>query len=218
MTSMEKNTNLSCVKVCFRFFTRGFGLLVLLAFLATGMYILLRGAGAYLIIADELQPANAIVMLSGGDDSRMKESLSLYKDGYGKVIILTETGRQLENFDTLHSNDIRIQLLNNGIPAGNILITDIKVSSTLDEAYAIKKILSNQQFTSAIIVTDPYHTRRTALVFRSVFGDSPIKLIFRPVRSSWFNSRTWFLSLHGWKYTVLEYLKLFGYYLGIKES
>lgn len=193
-------------------------MLLLLAFLGIGTYIILRGAGAYLIIADELQPANAIVMLSGGDDSRMAEALSLYRDGYAKVIILTETGRQLENFDTLHSTDIRIQLLNNGIPSGNILLTDVKVSSTLDEAYAVKKLLTNQQFTSAIIVTDPYHIRRTALIFRNVFGDSPIKLIFRPVRGSWFNSRTWFLSFDGWKFTSLEYLKLFGYYLGIKES
>lgn len=192
--------------------------MVILAFLVTGMYILLRGAGAYLIIADELQPVNAIVMLSGGDESRMGEVLSLYEDGYSKVIILTETGQLLENYDTLHSKDIRVQLLNNGIPSGNILLTDIKVSSTLDEAYAVKKLLTNQQFTSAIIVTDPYHIRRTAVVFREVFSDSPIKLIFRPVRGSWFTSRTWFQSLDGWKFTGLEYLKLLGYYLGIKES
>jgi uncharacterized SAM-binding protein YcdF (DUF218 family) len=215
---MKKEKNSSWCKGCFKLISGGTGLLVLLAFLAVGGYILLRGAGAYLIIADELQSAQAIVMLSGGDDSRMEEALSLYKDGYGKVIILTETGRKLENYETLHSNDIRIQLLNNGVPSGNILITDIKVSSTLDEAHAIKKLLTNQQFSSAIIETDPYHTRRAALVFRNVFNDSPIKLIFRPVRGSWYNSRTWFLSLDGWKYTILEYLKLFGYYLGFKES
>ena len=215
---MKKEKNSSWCKGCFKFISGGTGLLVLLAFLAVGGYILLRGAGAYLIIADELQPAQAIVMLSGGDDSRMEEVLSLYNDGYGKVIILTETGRKLENYETLHSNDIRIQLLNNGVPSGNILITDMKVSSTLDEAYAIKKLLTNQQFSSAIIETDPYHTRRAVLVFRNVFNDSPIKLIFRPVRGSWYNSRTWFLSLDGWKYTILEYLKLFGYYLGFKES
>jgi uncharacterized SAM-binding protein YcdF (DUF218 family) len=142
----------------------------------------------------------------------------LYKDNYGRVIILTETGQRLGKYDTLYSNDIRIQLLNHGVPNGNILITNVKVSSTLDEAYAIKKLLTNQQMSSAIIVTDPYHTRRAALVFRSVFGDSPIKLIFKPVRGSWYNSKTWFLSPDGWKYTILEYGKLFGYYLGIKEG
>ena len=215
---MENKKNSSCSAGCLKFFTRGLGLLLLLAFLAVSAYVLLRGAGAYLIIADELQPANAIVMLSGGVESRMEEALSLYRDGYGKVIILTETGQQLENFETLHSNDIRIQLLNNGVPGGNILITDIEVNSTADEAHAVKELLTNQQFTSAIIVTDPYHIRRTAVVFRDIFGDSPIKLIFRPVRGSWYNSRNWVLKGEGWKFTVMEYLKLAGYYLGIKES
>jgi uncharacterized SAM-binding protein YcdF (DUF218 family) len=208
----------SFIKGCIKIFTHGFGIIALLAILIVGGYILLRGAAAYLIIADKLQPAQAIVMLSGGDESRMKEALSLYKDNYGKVIILTETGQRLGKYDTLYSNDIRIQLLNHGVPNGNILITSVKVSSTLDEAYAVKKLLTNQQMSSAIIVTDPYHTRRAALVFRNVFGDSPIKLIFRPVRGSWYNSRTWFLSPDGWRYTFLEYVKLIGYYMGIKEG
>jgi uncharacterized SAM-binding protein YcdF (DUF218 family) len=215
---MQNKKNFSCSGGCLKYFTRGLGLLLLLAFLAISFYLLLRGAGAYLIIADDLQPSDAIVMLSGGVESRMEEALSLYQDGYGKVIILTETGQQLENFDTLHSNDIRIQLLNNGIPGGNILITDNVVNSTADEAYAVKVLLTNQQFMSAIIVTDPYHTKRTSIVFQDIFGDSPIKLIFRPVRGSWYTSRTWFLSKGGWKFTLTEYLKLAGYLLGIKES
>jgi uncharacterized SAM-binding protein YcdF (DUF218 family) len=208
----------SLIKGCLKIFTHGFGIIALIAILIIGVYILLRGAAAYLIIADKLQPAQAIVMLSGGDESRMKEALSLYKDNYGKVIILTETGQRLGKYDSLYSNDIRIQLLNHGVPNGNILITSVKVSSTLDEAFAIKKLLTNQKISSAIIVTDPYHTRRAALVFRNVFGDSPIKLIFRPVRGSWYNSRTWFLSPDGWRYTFLEYVKLIGYYMGIKEG
>jgi uncharacterized SAM-binding protein YcdF (DUF218 family) len=205
-------------KGCLGSLIHSFGLIALIACLIIGGYLILRGAAAYLIIADKLQPAQAIVMLSGGDESRMKEALTLYKEKYGKVIILTETGQRLGKYDTLYSNDIRIQLLNHGIPNGNILITDVKVSSTLDEAYAVKKLLTNRQISSAIIVTDPYHTRRTSLIFRSVFDDSPIKLIFRPVRGSWYNSKTWFLSLDGWKYTLLEYGKLIGYFLGIKEG
>jgi uncharacterized SAM-binding protein YcdF (DUF218 family) len=208
----------SLIRGCFKVFTHGFGIIASIAIIIIGGYILLRGAAAYLIIADKLQPAQAIVMLSGGDESRMKEALSLYKDNYGKVIILTETGQRFGKYDTLYSNDIRIQLLNHGVPNGNILITSVKVSSTLDEAYAVKKLLTNRQLSSAIIVTDPYHTRRAALVFRNVFGNSSIKLIFRPVGGSWYNSRTWFLSPDGWRYTFLEYVKLIGYYMGIKES
>jgi uncharacterized SAM-binding protein YcdF (DUF218 family) len=215
---MEKENANSCLKGCLRILSRGFGILFMIALLLAGGYLVLRGAGAYLIVADALQPAQAIVMLSGGDESRMQEALSLYGENYGDVIVLTETGRTLEDSGSLYSNDIRIQLLNNGVPSGNILITDMQVGSTLDEAYAVKELLTNRQFTTAIIVTDPYHMRRMVLIFRNVFGESDINLIFRPVRGSWYTSRTWFLSADGWKYTVLEYLKLIGYYLGFKES
>jgi uncharacterized SAM-binding protein YcdF (DUF218 family) len=113
---------------------------------------------------------------------------------------------------------MRIQLMNNGVPSGNILITDHIVGSTVDEAVAVKNLLTNRQFNSAIIVTDPYHTKRTSIIFRDTFADSPIKLMIRPVASSWYNSRSWFLSLRGWQYTFLEYLKLAGYYMGIHEN
>lgn len=198
-------------------FASGAGIIALMLIAAIGGYIVLRGAGAFLIIADELSEAKAIVVLSGGDETRMREALDLYEDGYADVIILTETGRELENLDVLHSFDMRIQLMNNGVPSGNILITDHIVGSTADEAAAVKTLLTNRQFNSAIIVTDPYHTKRASIIFRDVFADSPIRLIFRPVTSSWFNSRTWFLSARGWQYTLLEYLKLAGYKLGIQE-
>lgn len=215
---MKDKQNRSCLQGCLGTFAGGLGLITFLLVLFIGGYLLLRGAGAFLIVADELTQVKAIVVLSGGDESRMREALELYNKEYGNVIILTETGRELENLDVLHSFDMRIQLMNNGVPSGNILITDIQVGSTVDEAIAVKELLTNRQYNSAIIVTDPYHTKRASIIFRDVFDESPIKLSIRPVTDSWFNSRTWFLSLRGWQYTVLEYLKLAGYMLGVQES
>ncbi len=208
----------SCVQSCLGIFTSGFVVIAFVILLAVGGYLFLRGSGAFLIVADELEKASAIVVLSGGDETRMSEALDLYEDGYADILILTETGRELENLDVLHSFDMRIQLMNNGVPSGNILITDHIVGSTVDEAVAVKNLLTNRQFNSAIIVTDPYHTKRTSIIFREIFGDSPIKLMIRPVTSSWYNSRSWFLSPRGWQFTLLEYLKLVGYYLGIHEN
>jgi len=215
---MNDTKRKSCFQSCLGFLSSGVILVVLLLLLGIGGYIIFRGAGAFLIVADELEEASAIVVLSGGDETRMSEALSLFEEGYANVIILTETGRELENLDVLHSFDMRIQLMNNGVPSGNILITDHIVGSTVDEAVEVKNLLTNRQFNSAIIVTDPYHTKRTAIIFREIFGDSPIKLMIRPVTSSWYNSRTWFLSGRGWQFTLLEYLKLAGYYLGIHEN
>lgn len=214
----EDQEDRSCFKGCFGIFAGGISLLIMLVVLIISAYIGLRAAGAFLIVADELTAAKAIVVLSGGDESRMGEALKLYEDGYGNILILTETGRELENHDVLHSFDMRIQLMNNGVPSGNILITDHIVSSTVDEALAVKNLLTNRQLNSAIIVTDPYHTKRARIIFRDVFGDSPIELRVQPVSGSWYTSRTWFFSLKGWQFTLLEYLKLAGYFLGIQES
>ncbi len=202
---------------CFRVIGGGIGLLLLLLFIALGTYALLRKAGSYLVYSDELEPSSAIVVLSGGTESRMKEALKLYKDGYGKVIILTETGRQTEGYEYLNSFDMRIQLLNNGVPDGNIIITDLTVNTTVDEAGAVRDLLKNRQYGSAIVVTDPYHTRRAAKIFHDLFGDTGIRIVIRPVRDSWYKPKTWFLSKSGWKFTISEYLKLVSMKFGIVE-
>lgn len=175
---------------------------------------LLRAIGSYLIVSSELEYANAIVVLSGGDESRMQEALELYNDKYSPLIILTETGDVVEGYDYLHSFDMRIELLNNGIPSGNILLTDQKATSTQEEAEAVKRLLTSRQLTSCIVVTDPYHTRRAYLIFRDAFKDTGIKVMIHPTSPHWFNADTWFLKLSGWRFVLLEYIKLFTYKLG----
>lgn len=200
---------------CSSLFTSIGCMLILLLLSLAGFYVLLRGAGAFLIVADELVPAKAIVILSGGTESRMNEALRIYEDNYADVIILTETGEKVVDTDYLYSFDMRIQLMSNGVPSGNILMTKLEVASTVDEARAVKEIMMIHQYPSAIIVTDPYHSRRTRQIFNDVFAETDIKLYIRPVRDSWFNSRSWFLSAQGWQFILLEYTKLIGYWLGL---
>jgi uncharacterized SAM-binding protein YcdF (DUF218 family) len=218
MAEDKERKEKSCLKGCYKLFTRGIGILVLIIILIGFTYLLLRGAGAYLIVADEMEPAKAVVVLSGGTESRMREALRLYNDNFGDVVILTETGEEIADLEVLHSFDMRIQLMNNGVPSGNILITSIEVSSTVDEAKAVLDLMSRRQLSSAIVVTDPYHTRRTRKIFNDIFQGSNIDLFIRPVRGSWFNSRSWFLSPQGWQFTILEYLKLIGYTLGFEST
>jgi len=204
-----------CLKGCIGVLGGVFGVVVILGAAVVFGYLGLRGAGAFLIIADELEPASAIVIMGGGGEPRMEEALELYRDKFARIIILTETGEYIEEYDYLQSFDIRIQLMNNGVPAGNILITESEVTSTLDEAKAVLKVLKSRQMNSAIIVTDPYHTKRTSIIFNDIFANEEIRLYFHPVTPSWYNSRTWFLSKEGWKFTTLEYVKLTAYFLGI---
>jgi len=217
MKNKDKNNKKNCLGGCFGI-AGGivFAIAAVIFFIVFG-YLALRGAAAFLIIADDLEPASAIVIMGGGGEPRMAEALELYRDRLSRIIILTETGEYVEEYDYLQSFDIRIQLMNNGVPAGNILITESTVSSTLEEARAVLKVMKTRQMNSAIIVTDPYHTKRTSIIFDDVFADEEIRLYFHPVTPSWYNSRTWFLSGDGWKFTALEYAKLAAYALGIDD-
>ena len=211
----HKNQTISPFKKRWKTSGSAFVLIIIATIAVVLGYLGLRAMGAYLIVASPIKSANAIVVLSGGDESRMAEALRLYNENYSKMIILTETGNSTKGYSNLHSFDMRIQLLANGIPSGNMLITDRVVSSTRDEALAVKNLMINRQMSSCIIVTDPYHTRRAYDIFNKTFKDTGIKISVQPVINSWYNSRTWFLKFNGWRFTLLEYLKLIADKLGI---
>lgn len=191
----------------------GFKKMMILLIVFFFAVILFRAMGSFLIVSSELEYANAIVVLSGGDESRMQEALDLYNQDYSHLIVLTETGDVVEGYDHLHSFDMRIELLHQGIPSGNILLTNQVVTSTEAEAEAVKQLLTTHQFISCIVVTDPYHTRRAYTIFKDVFADTGIKVMIRPTSNHWYTADTWFLKLDGWRFTILEYAKYFSYML-----
>ena len=208
MEKSNENQKNSCFGGCLKLIGGAMGVVIALLLVSVIGYTFLRAAGAYLIIADDLTPVDTIIIMGGGGEGRMNEALELYHEKYARIIVLTET-------DYMQSSDLRIQLLNNGVPSGNVLITDSEATSTLEEAHAVKQLLEKRQFSSAIIVTDPYHTKRTSIIFKDIFSEQDIKLYFLPVTPSWYNSRTWFLSRDGWKFTILEYVKLLAYKIGL---
>jgi len=192
------------------------GLLVAASFLIILGLLGLRALGAYLIVSSDVQASDSIIVLSGGDETRMRTALQIYNENYARIIILTETGDVVEGYEHLNSFDLRIQLLTNGVPSGNILLTDEVVSSTKDEARVVKNLMLSQQMKSGIIVTDPFHTRRAFYIFKQEFKDTDIHLSIQPTYDSWYNARTWFLKISGWRFTFLEYAKLLAEQFNIK--
>jgi uncharacterized SAM-binding protein YcdF (DUF218 family) len=178
----------------------------------TAIQVFLTGLGAILVIADPIEKADAIVVLSGGDKHRLQEAILLYQEKYAGTIILTETGSKVTGYDTDYSFEQRLALINAEIPPTAILITPNHANSTREEARAVRNMVGKNMH-SLIIVTDSYHTLRTRLIWREAFGDSGVKIIVRPDRGSWYKSNTWWLSRNGWQTTLLEYAKLGDYLL-----
>jgi len=191
-------------------------LLVLLvaAFL---LYLFLRAVGAFLITGDQLKKADIVVALGGGGEWRVVEAVSLIQEKQAVSLILTEPGETGPG-EGLGSRFFRMVAIENGLSPYAIQITDGVQRSTRDEARAVLDLMKKHQYKSVIIVTDPFHTQRTRLIFRDVFRGSDLTMRVHPVSNHWYRSGTWFLSMDGWANTIREYVKLAGYLVGIPRD
>lgn len=190
--------------------------LIILLGIIPAAYLALWGLGGLLVVADPLEKASTIAVLSGDEEIRFKEALHLLRDGYAPLVILTETAAMPGGGNSLNLVDKIILARQMGIASEAILVTKSTATSTRDESQAILAVAQQRKFKSIIVVTDPYHCFRARLLFRSAFAGSGIDVIVRPARDHWYKSATWMLSSEGWRATMSEYVKLFGILIGIR--
>ena len=195
---------------------RATGRLSLLALLVLAVYLLLWAVGAVLIVSDPLKEASAIVVLSGGESERWEEAGKLYQDGIAKQIILTETDETVPGSNVPYSRLVENNISAMGVPKDHIYITHSISTSTYDESHSVLELMQGMDFKSAVVVTDPYHTLRTRLIFNHTFRGSGIKVSVHALQGYWYRSATWMFSLEGWKTTLLEIGKIGAYFLGIQ--
>lgn len=169
--------------------------------------LLLRGIGAMLIYADPLKEADAAVALTGDKGARVAEAAKLMGMNYVEYLYITFTDETARDTLLWQANQA-------GIPADLIVVTEMQVNNTVDEARAVKKLATQRGNDSLMIITDPFHTLRTRIIFKKVFAGSGIKIQVRPVGNHWYRSNTWWRTSEGRMYTLEEYFKIFMFYLG----
>ncbi len=177
-------------------------------------YLALRAAGSFLIAGDQLKKADLVVALGGGGEWRVVEAVRLIEDRYATNLVLTEPGETGPG-EEMGSRFFRTVAIENGLSPYAIMITEGVQRSTKDEAQAVRALMEKHKYQSVIVVTDPFHTMRTRLIFRETFRGSGLTVRVHPVPDHWYQSSTWFLSVDGWANTIREYVKLLGYILGL---
>lgn len=192
---------------------------ILAGLLPVLLYLLLAGVGALLIVGDPLVKSDVVVLLGGGDRQRTEEAVRIYMDRYATLLVLTETGEKDPESGELYSKLQQEEVMSLGVPQGGITFTPLHGNNTYEEALAVRDLLTSAgRVQSCIVVTDPYHTMRTRLIFREVFAGSEIKVSVRPVRGHWYRSTTWWMSRQGWDMTIREYAKLFAFFAGVRTD
>jgi uncharacterized SAM-binding protein YcdF (DUF218 family) len=132
-------------------------------------------------MSDSLEkPADAIVVLGGGYDRRLRAAVALYKRGMGKEIWIIHAKEQAGASQS-EAKFSRALLVNLGMPESAMVDVPGEASSTYEETELVSHLLSATGIKSLIIPTDPFHTVRVKWAFTKLVGDRGIKVIVRPI-------------------------------------
>lgn len=160
---------------------------------------ILTTMGNFLIVNNMPQKADVIIVLGGSSGDRVTYGATLYKSGYADKVLLA--GNQI---------GMEKQALSQGIPESAILLED-QSQTTFENAKYSLKIVQDQGYKSAIVVTSPYHTRRASIIFAQFFKG--IHLTICPVPYNPAMAQRWWKYSNSREFVISEYLKLVWHYL-----
>jgi uncharacterized SAM-binding protein YcdF (DUF218 family) len=172
--------------------------------------LILSPIGDYLVIDDELSPAEIIHVIAG-EDYRTDYAIWLYQQGKAKEIFFTGGWCDIHHYK--HGQHGLERALAQGVPADAIAYDDAPVMSTYDEALRLKAYLaeSPSPVRSVIVVSDPFHMRRARWTYRRVLGkDIEVRMAPVPLEQTPYQKR-WWEDYRSREYVKDEYKKFFYY-------
>jgi uncharacterized SAM-binding protein YcdF (DUF218 family) len=147
----------------------GLGLILIVVCLFAFRAPILAAMGRYLVESEAPRKADVIIVL-GGDASgkRARAGCELLSQGYASQVWLSG----LPNIYGRSEGQLALELVRSAsCPESALRPLLINVDSTRDEAIQISKLLRAAHYSSYLLVTSNYHTRRAARVFREVSPD-----------------------------------------------
>jgi uncharacterized SAM-binding protein YcdF (DUF218 family) len=194
------------------------GVITIVIFAVALLYTpLIQSLASPLIVKDTLKKSDAVVVLSGGWESkgklgkstleRYKYGLKLFQKGYGKYIIFS--GGNLWG-NPSEAEEMTEMALSEGFSV-DAIITEGSSENTWENTLFVKKKLLDYEIKSVVLVTSPYHSLRA----KAMFNEKGIPTISAPVQDSEFYNADGTDRLRIAKLIALEYIKLGLYKLGI---
>lgn len=151
--------------------------------------------GRWLVVSDPLEPARAIVVLSGEVPYRAEEAAKIYKQGLAPEVWLTleppnseATRLGIDIPEREFYNEQALKKL--GVPGSAIRVLPKPTADTEEEELGIIRELKGVGGDRVILVTSKYHTRRVKVIWRHLSGDSP-RAIVRPATDEPYNPSRW---------------------------
>ncbi len=180
---------------------KGFKLILIAMGLILGLFLI-----GFVLFANSIDhnngalvaKADGIVALTGGD-SRIKEAVKILSEKKGERLLITgvhpaTTRRVLKALIPKHSTMFEC-----------CIDIDHAARNTIGNAVAAKAWVSNQRFSSVIVVTSSYHMPRSLVELRRAMPD--VKLVPFPVAPRNFHIEEWWAYPGTMRLLAMEYLK-----------
>ena len=122
-------------------------------FLLSVVALMVLNLGRILDVTESPTKSDVIVCLGGGTVERVKKSVQLLQEGYSERNVFLLMGESWYNrpYIAKHFPDVNVTV-------------DEAPENTLEEVLAVKTFMRKHGYRSAVIVTDPPHTRRVRLL------------------------------------------------------
>jgi uncharacterized SAM-binding protein YcdF (DUF218 family) len=156
------------------------GLVTILACIVLGITVsvVLLSKGNALVSSEPPQAADAIIVLGSHANSdgsptevmkmRVGKAVELYKSKFAPVIIFS--GSAVANRH-IEAEVMARYAMDLGLPASSVIL-ETRSTNTLENALFSKQMLDSSNWSSAIVVTSPYHTLRA----KRAFADAGIQV------------------------------------------
>jgi uncharacterized SAM-binding protein YcdF (DUF218 family) len=159
---------------------------------------------------DTCQPADAIVVVSGGDTSaRTAEAIKLFQNGWADSLVVA--GAAEDKSGPSNAEVMKQQALMAGVPYQAIRVEELS-ETTEQNAANTQTIFANEGYEEVILVTSGYHQRRASLEFNRQAG-SDVIILNHPLMSDKDWSIWWWLTPKGWWFAGGEIIKIIAFYV-----
>lgn len=157
--------------------------------------------GAWLIIQDPLQTADAIVVLGGNLPFRSQEAASLYRQGWASQVWITapESAAETEAIKNLGLSSVPEQQLSRrvlehfGVPANAIRTLSAEAVNTVYEMQLVSHELHATGRHRVILVTSKAHTRRVRAAWKALAAPGQ-QCVVRHIDRDVFDANHWWRS------------------------
>jgi uncharacterized SAM-binding protein YcdF (DUF218 family) len=142
----------------------------------------------YLSPQDELEKADVIVVISGGDtDARINEGVKMYFQKWAPKIIFSGAAATGDVSNALAMKRIAVS---EGVPEKDILIEEDS-KTTRENAEFSAEIIREIGAKKIILITSPYHQRRAYQEFKTVLDDEVKIINHSAVDENWRKKNWW---------------------------